>query len=248
MQELQETWVWFLGGENLLEEEMATYFSITAEIIQWTEEPGRLQCMGLQRVKHDWATEYACTLCTEIYWLVQKFHLFFYIRVGNRTNFLANQIHHETWMNTNLEGMGVILINRKKVCLCSREYIRGLLMYRLAYPPFSWKTASLIAHQQSLSFSSGQKMDCSLLSWLISVVGLPAPLYHIFILHRGEKTMHFISVSFLTWHSITCDFMIKQLLAHITQLLMSRFVVLCCSVLRLNIPECDILCFNTSYW
>ena len=30
----------------------------------------------------------------------------------------------------------------------------------LAYSPFSWKTASLTAHQQSPSFSSGQKMDC----------------------------------------------------------------------------------------
>ena len=35
---------------------MDTYFSILAWKILWTEEPGGLQLMGLQRVSHDWAT------------------------------------------------------------------------------------------------------------------------------------------------------------------------------------------------
>ena len=38
-----------------LEKEMATHFSILARIKPWTEEPGRLQPMGSQRVEHDWA-------------------------------------------------------------------------------------------------------------------------------------------------------------------------------------------------
>ena len=42
-----------LGGEDLLEEEMATHSSILAWKIPWTEEPGRLQSMGSQRVGHD---------------------------------------------------------------------------------------------------------------------------------------------------------------------------------------------------
>ena len=42
-----------LGGEDPLEEEMATHSSILAWRIPWTEEPGRLQSMGLQRVGHD---------------------------------------------------------------------------------------------------------------------------------------------------------------------------------------------------
>jgi len=42
-----------LGGEDPLEEEMATYASILAWRIPWTEEPGRLQAMGSQRVGHD---------------------------------------------------------------------------------------------------------------------------------------------------------------------------------------------------
>ena len=45
--------VWSLGREDPLEEGMATHSSILARKIPWTEEPGRLQSMGLQRVKHD---------------------------------------------------------------------------------------------------------------------------------------------------------------------------------------------------
>ena len=48
-----ETWVQSLGWENPLEEGMATHFSILAWRIPWTEEPGELQSMGLQRVGHD---------------------------------------------------------------------------------------------------------------------------------------------------------------------------------------------------
>ena len=48
-----ETWVQSLGQEDLLEKEMATHFSTLAWKILWTEEPGRLQSMGSQRVGHD---------------------------------------------------------------------------------------------------------------------------------------------------------------------------------------------------
>jgi len=49
---MQETWVRSLGQEDPLEKEMATHSSILAWKIPWME-PGRLQCMGLQRVRHD---------------------------------------------------------------------------------------------------------------------------------------------------------------------------------------------------
>ena len=48
-----ETWVQFLGREDPLEKEMATHSSIFAWKIPWTEEPGRLQSVGSQRVGHD---------------------------------------------------------------------------------------------------------------------------------------------------------------------------------------------------
>ena len=50
---MQETQAQSLGWEDPLEEEMATHFSMLAWEIPWTEEPGRLQSMGLQRVGHD---------------------------------------------------------------------------------------------------------------------------------------------------------------------------------------------------
>ena len=53
MQESQEMPVQSLGQEDPLEEEMATHSSILAWRIPWTEEPGRLQFMGSQRVRHD---------------------------------------------------------------------------------------------------------------------------------------------------------------------------------------------------
>ena len=50
---IQETWVRSLGQEKLLEKGAATHSSILAWRITWTEEPGRLQTMGSQRVGHD---------------------------------------------------------------------------------------------------------------------------------------------------------------------------------------------------
>ena len=50
---MQETWVRSLGGEDLLEREMATHSTIRAWKILWMEEPDRLQSVGLQRVGHN---------------------------------------------------------------------------------------------------------------------------------------------------------------------------------------------------
>ena len=55
---MQETLVWSMGLEDCLEEEMATHSSILAWEIPWTEEPGGLQSLGLQRVRHDWVTKH----------------------------------------------------------------------------------------------------------------------------------------------------------------------------------------------
>ena len=53
---MQETEVWSLGREDPLEREIATHSSTLAWKIPWTEEPGRLQSMALQRAGYDWAT------------------------------------------------------------------------------------------------------------------------------------------------------------------------------------------------
>ena len=49
---IREIWVQSLGWEDLPEKEMATHFSILSWRIPWTEEPGGLQSMRLQRVGH----------------------------------------------------------------------------------------------------------------------------------------------------------------------------------------------------
>ena len=53
MQETRETQVQFLDREDHLEEEVAPHPSILAWKIPWTEEPGRIQSMGLKRVRHN---------------------------------------------------------------------------------------------------------------------------------------------------------------------------------------------------
>ena len=52
---MQIMWVWSLGQEDPLQEAMALHSSILTWKIPWTEEPGGLQSMGLQRVGHDWS-------------------------------------------------------------------------------------------------------------------------------------------------------------------------------------------------
>ena len=53
MQETYEMQVRSLGGDDPLEEEMATHSSILAWRIPWTREPGGLQSVGMQRIGHD---------------------------------------------------------------------------------------------------------------------------------------------------------------------------------------------------
>ena len=56
MQETQEMQFWSLDQEDPLEEKMATCSLILAWKTPWTEEPGKLQSTGSQRVRHDWVT------------------------------------------------------------------------------------------------------------------------------------------------------------------------------------------------
>ena len=76
---MQETQVQSLGGEDPLNKEMATHSNIIAWKIPWTEEPGRLQSMGSQRVRHDWACTHArCQFLTTWFhsrWLQMAVHL-----------------------------------------------------------------------------------------------------------------------------------------------------------------------------
>ena len=55
---VQETQVQSLNWEDPLGKGMVTYFSIFAWRIPWTDEPGRLQSMGFQRIEHNWITDF----------------------------------------------------------------------------------------------------------------------------------------------------------------------------------------------
>ena len=59
VQEIQDTRVQYLHWEDPLEEEMPTCSSPLAWRIPWTEEPGGLQSVGLQKVRYDWARMHA---------------------------------------------------------------------------------------------------------------------------------------------------------------------------------------------
>ena len=65
---VQETWVLYLGQEGPLKKEMETHSSILAWKIPWMEKPVRLQSMGSQRVRHDWATSLS------LFFMVQLSH------------------------------------------------------------------------------------------------------------------------------------------------------------------------------
>ena len=73
----QKTRVWPLGWEDPPEEQMETRSSILDQEIPWTEEPGRLQSMGPQRVGHDWATEHGYTGTRVKRWDSSTFLFFF---------------------------------------------------------------------------------------------------------------------------------------------------------------------------
>ena len=62
---MQEMWVQSQGQKDPLEEEMATHSSILAWRIPWTEEHGRLQSMGLQRVGHNLVTKQQQQSCIQ---------------------------------------------------------------------------------------------------------------------------------------------------------------------------------------
>ena len=62
---MQETWVRSLGWEDPLEKKMATHSSTLDWKIPWTEEPGRLQSIGLQRVGRDWETSLSLSRCLQ---------------------------------------------------------------------------------------------------------------------------------------------------------------------------------------
>ena len=74
---MQETQVCSPSQEDPLEKRLATYSNILAWIIPWTEDPGRLQSLGSQRVRHDWATNIFTFIFNVIVDIIDFFYTFY---------------------------------------------------------------------------------------------------------------------------------------------------------------------------
>ena len=89
---MQKTWVWALDWEDLLEMGMATHSSILAWRISWTEEPGRLQSMGSQRVRHNLATN------TFLHWIGYTHeHVHIYFKHSHNLSSIQIQLSKYPW-------------------------------------------------------------------------------------------------------------------------------------------------------
>ena len=75
---IQETWVQSLGWEDPLEKEMATPSSILTWKTSWIEEPGRLQSIESQRVRHDWS-DLACMMHSDIFCFIYSILLYSFL-------------------------------------------------------------------------------------------------------------------------------------------------------------------------
>ena len=98
---MQETWVWSLGWEDPLEKEMTTHSSTLAWKIPRTEEPGRLQYMGSQRVRHDWEWFHFTKLPLEI---VRHITLSSHMKL-NWITILTIRCWQEHWVCTQMRPM-----------------------------------------------------------------------------------------------------------------------------------------------
>ena len=108
---VQDAWVQSLGQEDPLEKEMAPHSSTLSWKIPWTEEPARLQSMGLQRVRHNWAT-------SPRVFLIPSPNRFFYWRQGWGFTLKNKGWSLSTWQLQGVKHLGwVIVVGREKVML-----------------------------------------------------------------------------------------------------------------------------------
>ena len=122
---MQETWVRSLGWEDLLEKEMVSHSSILVWEIPWTKEPGGLQSMGLQRGRHNWATNTWAQQIKNINSLMAKF--------------LLNVVLHKNSCNM---GCNIFFLGTPGLTLCQWE------VKRLASNGFQESTCQCRGHKR----------------------------------------------------------------------------------------------------
>ena len=134
---IQETWVQSLGQEGLLEKWMAAHSRIRAWRIPWTEEPGRLQSKGSQRVEHDRSTfhrnstgnrNYVTVVAT---WSVSSFFISYVFHISN---FLSLQylFYQITVCKMYLPSKASIIISRpSRLSLALKEIFNSLIPLKI---------------------------------------------------------------------------------------------------------------------
>ena len=110
MQEAQEMQVRFLGREDPREKEMATHSRILAWRISWTEEPGELQSMGSQRVRHSWMYTHAQLSFLEILWK-WLWHTQVTVSMGILIPWCLSRMHNFKLASFPLPCLGLVLIH-----------------------------------------------------------------------------------------------------------------------------------------
>ena len=155
---------------------MATDSSILAWKIPWTEETGRLQSMGLQRIRHDLATN----TNTHIYAYCTWISIFFFRFGGFQLKFL--QIHFQSPFSFSplprvsmacslLSHLSYILLSFFKICLsiCSSDWVMSLIL-----PSRSCIHSSALFSLLFIAFSlaSVPTNEFSNIRWLLSVVSV----------------------------------------------------------------------------
>ena len=117
-------WVWSLGWEDPLEHSMTTHSSILAWRIPWTEEPGGLQSIGWQRVRHDWSTLIMVSVCLP--------------------SMASRNTYGLTWVSLTLDVGYLFMAAPAKRSRCSLLWTRGislplpLLTLNVGVAPFSF--------------------------------------------------------------------------------------------------------------
>ena len=132
IEEKQEIHVWSLVWEDPLEKEMATPSSIIAWKIPWTEESGRLQSMGLERVGHtEWAHMQIFTIYLPVFFLHFSFGWFLFILVWNSSYIININTFAVTyfariffyfscsWLLLSLSSVYLSLYRRILICMLS---------------------------------------------------------------------------------------------------------------------------------
>ena len=151
MKETQETWVWSLGQEDPLEEEMETHSSVLSWKISWIEVPGGLQSNGSQRVGHRWD---ACTfhqflfilglLHCYFFWPHARNFLLLVICVAGSFSAFRSQLKLPLWRVFSGPLMVPVifcyafLFISFLVLITSSNYLAYLPVYFIAYLPLDW--------------------------------------------------------------------------------------------------------------